>query len=134
VAKRRQDAYTRHTALEIGRFRRRKGVVMSTEKPRNPFIVNFCEALIKKRGLELSEENKEKELERMYNLYESMLGRRMVEALPEDKKAQYVAIIRDLGQLSFAKIEEIFADGVPDPQAIMKATLEEFSDIYLKNR
>jgi len=51
------------------------------EKPRNPFILNFCEALIKKRGLELSEEKKEEELERMYNLYETMLGRRMVEAL-----------------------------------------------------
>jgi hypothetical protein len=107
---------------------------MSMEKPRNPFIVKFCEALMKKRGLELGEENKEKELERMYNLYESMLGRRMVEALPEDKKAKYMEMTRDLGQLSFEKIEEIFAEGVPDPQALMKETLEEFSDIYLKNR
>ena len=107
---------------------------MTMEKPRNPFILNFCEALIKKRGLELSEENKEKELDKMYNLYESMLGRRMVEALPEDKRAQYMAITRNLDQLSFEKIGEIFAEGGPDPQAIMKETLEEFSDIYLKNR
>ncbi len=107
---------------------------MSMEKPRNPFIVNFCEALIRKRGLELSEENQEKELERMYNLYEAMLGRRMVEALPEDKKAEYMAATRDLAQLSFEKIGEIFAEGVPDPQAIMQETLKEFSDIYLKNR
>jgi hypothetical protein len=107
---------------------------MSTEKPRNPFVVNFCEALIKKRGLELSDEKKEQELERMYNLYESMLGRRMVEALPDEKRAQYMGIIKNLDQLSFEKIGEIFADGVPDPQVIMKETLEEFSDIYLKNR
>jgi len=107
---------------------------MSVEKPRNPVIVDFCEALIRKRGLELSEEKKEKELERMYNLYENMLGRRMVEALPADKQAKYMAITRDLDQLSFEKIGEIFADGVPDAQAIMKETLEEFSDIYLKNR
>ncbi len=107
---------------------------MSMEKPRNPFIVNFCERLMKKRGLELSDETKEQELDRMYNLYESMLGRRMVEALPDDKKAQYLGIVRDLDQLSFEKIGEIFEDGVPDPQAIMKETLEEFSDIYLKNR
>ena len=107
---------------------------MSVEKPRNPFIVAFCEALMKKRGLELGEENKEKELERMYNLYESMLGRRMVEALPDEKRAQYLGIIKNLDQLSFEKIGEIFADGVPDPQAIMKETLEEFTEIYLKNR
>ena len=104
------------------------------ERPRNPFIRNFCEALMKKRGLELSEEKKEEELERMYNLYETMLGRRMVEALPEEKQAQYMAITRDLDNLSFEKIGEIFADGVPDAEVIMKETLEEFSDIYLKNR
>jgi hypothetical protein len=107
---------------------------MSMEKPRNPFILNFCEALIKKRGLELSEEKKEKELEKMYNLYESMLGRKMVEALPEEKQAQYLAITRNLDQLSFEKIGEIFSDGVPDAELVMKETLEEFSDIYLKNR
>jgi hypothetical protein len=39
-----------------------------------------------------------------------------------------------LGQLDFDKITEIFGDGIPDPEAIMKDTLEEFSDIYLKNR
>jgi hypothetical protein len=107
---------------------------MSMDKPRNPFILNFCETLIKKRGLELSEEKKEQELEKMYNLYESMLGRKMVEALPEDKQAQYMAITRNLDELSFEKIGEIFSDGVPDAEAVMKETLEEFSDIYLKNR
>ncbi|UCG13623.1 MAG: hypothetical protein JSU72_03870 [Deltaproteobacteria bacterium] len=107
---------------------------MSTEKARNPFIVNFCETLIKKRGLELKEEAKEKELDKMYNLYETMLGRKMVEALPEEKRSQYLGITRDLGQLSFEKIEEIFSDGIPDPQAVMKQALEEFADIYLKNR
>ena len=107
---------------------------MTTDKPRNPFVVNFCEVLMRKRGLELDDDKKEKELERMYNLYETMLGRRMVEALPEEKKSQYMAILRDLGELSFEKIEEIFEGSIPEPEAIMKDTLEEFSDIYLKNR
>jgi hypothetical protein len=107
---------------------------MSMEKPRNPFILNFCEALIKKRGIELNEEKKEKELDKMYSLYEAMLGRKMVEALPAEKQAQYMAITRDLEQLSFEKIGEIFEDGVPDAEEIMKETLEEFSEIYLKNR
>jgi hypothetical protein len=107
---------------------------MSDDSPRNPFVVNFCEALMRKRGLELQEEAREKELDRMYNLYESMLGRKMVESLPEEKQAQYMSLTRDLGQLSFEKIGEIFSGGVADPEKIMKDTLEEFSDIYLKNR
>jgi hypothetical protein len=104
------------------------------ERPRNPFITNFCEVLMKKKGLELTDENKEKELDRMYSLYETMLGRRMVETLPEDKKAKYLEILRDLGQLNMEKIGEIFGEGISDPAAIMKETLEEFSDIYLENR
>ena len=107
---------------------------MSDDKPRNPFIVHFCEALIRKRGLELSDENKEKEVDKMYHLYETMLGRRMVESLPEDKKAQYMAILKDLGDLDFDRIGEIFGDGISDPERIMKETLEEFSGIYLKQR
>ena len=107
---------------------------MSMEKPRNPVIVHFCEALMRKKGLELTDEKQEAELDRMYSLYESMLGRRMVENLPEEKKAQYMEILRDLGQLDMDKIGEIFGDGVSDPAAIMKETLEEFSDIYLENR
>ena len=107
---------------------------MTDDKPRNPFIVNFCEALMRKRGLELNEDSKERELDKMYGLYETLLGRRMVEALPEKKKAQYMEIIKDLGQLNFDKIEEIFADSIPEPNVIMKEALEEFSNIYLKNR
>jgi hypothetical protein len=107
---------------------------MSDDKARNPVIVNFCEVLMKKKGLELNGDNKEKELDKMYGLYETLLGRRMVEALPGEKKAQYMGILKDLGQLDFQKIEEIFGDGISDPQAVMKEALEEFSDIYLKNR
>ncbi len=107
---------------------------MSMEKPRNPVIVHFCEALMRKKGLELDDDKKEIELDRMYSLYESMLGRRMVETLPEKKKAKYLEILRDLGQLDLKKIEEIFGDGISDPAEIMKETLEEFSDIYLENR
>lgn len=107
---------------------------MSMEKPRNPVIVTFCEALMRKKGLDLTEDKREKELDRMYSLYESMLGRRMVESLPEDKKAEYLELLRDLGQLDMDKIGKIFGDGISDPAVIMKETLEEFSDIYLENR
>ena len=107
---------------------------MSTEKLRNPFILTFFEALIRRRGLTLSEEVQAQEIDRMYQLFETMVGRRLVAQLPEDKKAYYERLCTDLSQLDLTKVGEIFGDSVPDPQGVMKETPQEFCDIYLKNR
>ena len=107
---------------------------MSVEKPRNPFIVNLLEALVRKRGLNLSEELQAQEIDRMYQLLETMLGRKLVAQLPEDKRAHYQRLCTDLSQLDFTKVAEIFGDSVPDAEGVMKETLEEFCTIYLKNR
>jgi len=112
----------------------RKDQFMSTEKPRNPFILNFLEALIRKKGVTLSEEVQEQEIDRMYQLLETMVGRKLVAQLPEDKKAYYERLCTDLAQLDLTKVAEIFGDSVPDPQGVMKESLQEFCDIYLKNR
>lgn len=107
---------------------------MSTEKPRNPFILNFLEAIIRRKGLTLPEEVQAQEVDRMYQLLETMVGRRLVAQLPEDKRAYYERLCTDLSQLDLTKVAEIFGDSVPDPQGVMKETLQEFCDIYLKNR
>jgi Protein of unknown function (DUF5663) len=107
---------------------------MSMEKPRNPFILNFCEALIRRKGLTLSEEVQAQEIDRMYQLLETMVGRRLVAQLPEDKRAHYERLCTDLSQLDLTKVADIFGDSVPDAQGVMKETLQEFCDIYLKNR
>lgn len=107
---------------------------MSTEKPRNPFILNFCEALLRRKGLTLSEEVQAQEIDRMYQLLETMVGRRLVAQLPENKRAYYERLCTDLSQVDLTKVAEIFGDSVPDPQGVMKDTLQEFCDIYLKNR
>jgi hypothetical protein len=107
---------------------------MSMEKPRNPFILNFLEALIRRKGLTLSEEVQAQEVDRMYQLVETMVGRKLVARLPEDKKAYYERLCTDLSQLDLTKVAEIFGDSVSDPQGVMKDTLQEFCDIYLKNR
>jgi hypothetical protein len=107
---------------------------MSMEKPRNPFILNFLEALIRRKGLTLSEELQAQEVDRMYQLVETMVGRKLVARLPEDKKAYYERLCTDLSQLDLTKVAEIFGDSVSDPQGVMKDTLQEFCDIYLKNR
>jgi hypothetical protein len=107
---------------------------MTTEKPRNPFILNFLEVIIRKKGLTLSEEVQAQEVDRMYQLLETMVGRKLVAQLPEDKKAYYERLCTDLSQVDLAKVAEIFGESVPDPQGVMKETLQEFCDIYLKNR
>jgi len=107
---------------------------MTVEKPRNPFIVNFLEALVRKRGLNLSEELQAQEIDRMYQLLETMVGRKLVAQLPEDKRAYYQGLCTDLSQLDFTKVAEIFGDSVPDAEGVMKETLKEFCTIYLKNR
>ena len=112
----------------------RKDQFMSTEKPRNPFIFNFLEAIIRRKGLTLPEEVQAQEVDRMYQLLETMVGRRLVAQLPEDKRAYYERLCTDLSQLDLTKVAEIFGDSVPDPQGVMKETLQEFCDIYLKNR
>jgi hypothetical protein len=104
------------------------------EKPRNPFIISFLEALIRKRGLTLSAEVQAQEVDRMYQLLETMVGRKLVAQLPEEKRAYYERLCTDLSQLDLTKVAEIFGDSVPDPQGVMKDTLQEFCDIYLKNR
>ena len=107
---------------------------MSTEKPRNPFILNFLEALIRRKGITLSEEVQAQEVDLMYQLLEAMVGRKLVAQLPEDKKAHYERLCTDLSQLDLTKVAEIFGDSVSDPQGVMKESLQEFCDIYLKNR
>lgn len=107
---------------------------MSGEKPRNPFIVNLLEALVRKRGLNLSEEVQAQEIDRMYQLLETMLGRKLVARLPEDKRAYYEGLCTDLSQLDLKKVAEVFGDSVSNPEGVMKDTLQEFCEIYLKNR
>jgi len=107
---------------------------MSMEKPRNPFILTFLEALIRRKGITLSEEVQAQEVDRMYQLLETMLGRKLVARLPEDKRAYYEGLCTDLSQLDLKKVAEVFGDSVSDPEGVMKDTLQEFCDIYLKNR
>jgi len=107
---------------------------MGMEKPRNPVIMNFLEALIRRKGLTLTEEAQTQEVDRMYQLVETMLGRKLVAQLPEDKRAYYEGLCTDLSQLDLKKVAEVFGDSVSDPERVMKDTLQEFCEIYLKNR
>jgi len=101
---------------------------------RNPYIMNFCKVLVEKKGEQHEPEALKKLLEDMYRLYEAMLGKNMVNALPEDVRKEYLAMAEDLRNLDYEKIGNVFDKNISNYQEIMKDTMKQFADIFLKNR
>ncbi len=101
---------------------------------RNPYILNFCRVLVEKKGESHQPEALEKLLGDMYCLYEYMLGQNMVNSLPEATRKQYLSLTEDLAGLSYEKIGEIFERNIPDYKEIMKNTMRQFAEIFMKNR
>ena len=101
---------------------------------RNPYILNFCKILVEQKGEKHEPEALKKLVEDMYGLYENMLGQKMVKALPEDIRKEYLALSNDLSRLNYEKIADIFYKHVPNYEEIMKDTLKEFKEIFMKNR
>jgi hypothetical protein len=100
---------------------------------RNPYIVNFCKVLTEKKGESLEPEAEKKLLDDMYRLFENMLGQNMIKALPDELRKQYLSLTEDPSSLNYDKIGKIF-ENVPDYQGIMKETMQEFSEIFMRNR
>jgi hypothetical protein len=101
---------------------------------RNPYILNFCRALVEKNGEDHEPEDMNNLLNKMYELYETMLGKNMINSLPEDIRAQYLAMAKDLSALSYEKIGRLFAANISNHEQIMKDTMKEFAELYMKNR
>lgn len=101
---------------------------------RNPYIVNFLKALVEKKGEQHTPEALKKLLDDMYKLFENLLGQNMVKALPEDKRAEYLELTKDLTKLSYKKVEEIFDKHVPHYQEVMKETMKQFTTLFMTNR
>jgi len=104
------------------------------EPLRNPYILNFCRVLVEKKGEQHQPEELKKLLSDMYRLFESMLGHNMVAALPEDRRNEYLGMAEDLPNLNYEKIGSIFDKNVQNYEQVMKDTMKQFADIYLKNR
>ena len=101
---------------------------------RNPYILNFCRALVEKKGETHETEALDKLLNDMYCLYEYMLGQNMVNSLPEDLRKHYLGLTEDLANLSYEKIGEVFDQNIADHKEVMKKTMKQFAEIFLKNR
>lgn len=105
----------------------------SPEQVRNPYIVNFCKVLVEKKELNLEQAAQKKLINDMYKLFEYMLGQNMIGVLPDEVRAKYMAMSEDLSNLDYEKIGEIFDPNVPNYQEVMKQTMKQFAEIFLKN-
>ena len=101
---------------------------------KNPYILNFCKALVEKKGEKHTPESLKKLLDDMYRLFENLLGQNMVKALPEDKRKEYMELCEDLNKLSYEKIAEIFDKHVPNYREVMKETMKQFTYLFMKKR
>jgi len=99
------------------------------ENLRNPYIMNFCQMLLEKRGEELSGEEQERKINDMYCDFENMLGKNMVDALPADKQSEYIANQKK-DEVDFEKIGRIFEEHISDPDKILKNTMQEFAKLF----
>jgi hypothetical protein len=104
------------------------------EPVRNPYILNFCRALVEKKGEQHEPDAMEKLLDDMYKLYESMLGRNMVNSLPEHVRKEYLAMAEDLNSLNYERIGAIFGANSSNYEQIMKDTMKQFAEIFIMNR
>jgi hypothetical protein len=105
------------------------------ENEKNLYIENFCKFLVEKNEGKLPTEAKEKLVEDLYHLYENMLGRNMVDALPEELRSDYIAQYDKGGNSApFDEIARIFGEHIADPEEIMKKTMKQLASLYFKNR
>ncbi len=102
--------------------------------PRNPFIINFCKVLVEKKGEKHEPEALKKLLDKMYGVYEYMLGQNMVKSLPEEVRKEYLAMADDLSTLDYEKIGEVFDKNIANYEEIMKSTMKQFAETFMKNR
>lgn len=101
---------------------------------RNPYIINFCKVLVEKKGEKHEPETLKKLLDEMYKVYEYMLGVNMINNLPDDIRQDYLKLSEDLSNLSYEKIGEIFDKNINNYEQIMKQTMKQFAEIFMRNR
>jgi exoribonuclease II len=103
--------------------------------PRNPYIEEFLRTLIKRKEKKLEPDALERLVESLNRLFENMLGRNMIAALPEDIRRDFVSRY-DKGSrdVDVSRMSIVFDQYIDDPARIMKSTLKEFADLYFQNR
>ena len=105
------------------------------EHQKNPYIENFCRVMIAKKGEKLQPDAMDRLIDDLYDLFENMLGRNMVAALPEELQSQYISQYeKGRNSIDYEEIARLFVKHITSPEEIMRKTLKEFADLYSRNR
>ena len=91
--------------------------------------------MVKRKGEKLPPDATERLIDDLYGLFENMLGRNMVAALPEELKLQHISQYeRGRNHIDYEQIAQVFGKHISNPEEIMRKTLKEFAEIYDKHR
>ncbi|MGQ9858716.1 MAG: DUF5663 domain-containing protein [Thermodesulfobacteriota bacterium] len=105
------------------------------DQRKNPYIENFCRALVQRREKDMDQEAMERMVESLYNFFENRLGRNLVSALPEEQRTEFISLYdkgtRDLDEET---VRRLFANQDIDQVAIMRKTMQEVAELYFRNR
>jgi hypothetical protein len=102
---------------------------------KNPHIEKFIRKMIEKKGEKLEPDARERLVESLHRLFENMLGRNLLAALPPEVQSAFVAKYDKGSQdIDPEEIFRVFGQYDFDQAAIMKKTLKDFSDLYFRNR
>jgi hypothetical protein len=105
------------------------------DERRNPHIETLCRALVAKQGERFEPDALERHIDSLYRLFENMLGRNMVAALPEELRKEFVARYDKGGRdVDLWEVGRVFEANVSDYEGIMRKTAQEFAALYIKNR
>ncbi len=102
---------------------------------RNPYIETFIRTLIDKKEEKLEPDALERLVEDLNRLLENMIGRNMVDALPEEVRSQFISHYdKGCQDVDVDQMSQVFDRFITDPKTIMKKTLKEFAGLYFQNR
>jgi hypothetical protein len=102
---------------------------------KNPYIENFIRQLIGEKEERLEPDALERLVDSLHGLFENMLGRNLLAALPQEVQSKFIAKFdKGCRDIDNEQISRIFAQYDLDQAAIMKKTMKEFASLYLKNR
>ena len=88
--------------------------------------------LLKKKDPDLSPDEQGKKVDAMYIDFENLLGKNMVDALPDDMRSECLAQHKAT-EVDFEKIGKIFEENISNPDEILKKTKEEFATLFSGN-
>jgi hypothetical protein len=111
-----------------------QGKEHAVSRTKNPFVLDFIKKLMKESGEAIPDDPGHRRYEELYALFESLLGKNVLSAVPQNKQAEYMAFVKKNPSPSMESVGEILGGCIESPETILKKTMNDFKELYLRNR